>query len=338
MLDPFTHALHPTDPGRTAVGTWSGGRFLHFGEALDDERFVSLIRPDKAINTIITADVHGAGNADKLVARAIAHGRRRKICVIGAVGLDFYSGERLGIHGFPRFTDPRLRGPRSYGDYLSMATESSLERCGIDRFDLLLLHSPDPIGYTSEVVWREMAALREAGLARMIGVAPGSELEFSTDALECFARFGGLMDWALIKLSPLEPMPGELYLHAAVAAQINVISRICGYGGLGIDRVLPEQQALEPIARRAGLTMLQLACQWNLSHEAVSCVVPTLVQETGPGARPVEQKRAELAALPADVRLSPADLEAIAAVGDGARRSAGHEPLVAASPHHLAPA
>src|SRR5437763_17215279 len=26
------------DPTRTALGTWSGGRFMHFGEALDDER------------------------------------------------------------------------------------------------------------------------------------------------------------------------------------------------------------------------------------------------------------------------------------------------------------
>ncbi len=48
--------------------------------------------------------------------------------------------------------------------------------------------------------------------------------------------------------------------------------------------------------------MIQLACQWNLAHEAVACVVPTLIQEAGPGARPVEEKRAELAALPAELR------------------------------------
>ena len=331
------HPTHPTALGRMAIGTWSGGRFLRLGEPLDDERFVSLIHPDRVINTVITADVHGAGNADKLVGRAIANARRGKTRVVGAVGLDFYGGERRGPEGFPRFTDPQLRGPRSYGSYLSMATELSLERCGIDRFDLLLLHNPDPIGYTSEVVWRAMAALRDTGLTRMIGVAPGPEPEFSSDALECFARFGGLIDWTLIKLSPLEPMPGELYLDAAAAGGVQVISRICGYGGLGIDRVLPERETLAPIAERAGLTMLQLACQWNLAHEAVACVVPTLIQETGPGARPVEQKRAELAALPSQVRLSGADLEAIAAVGDGARRAAGRQ-APAGAPHHLAPA
>ena len=25
------------DPTRTAIGTWSGGRFMHFGEPLDDD-------------------------------------------------------------------------------------------------------------------------------------------------------------------------------------------------------------------------------------------------------------------------------------------------------------
>ena len=63
--------------------------------------------------------------------------------MIGAVGHDFYSGQRDGAKGFPRFTDPRLRGEADYADYLRMATERSLERCGLDSFDLLLRSSPE---------------------------------------------------------------------------------------------------------------------------------------------------------------------------------------------------
>jgi aryl-alcohol dehydrogenase-like predicted oxidoreductase len=321
MFDRFTHHTHPSGPGRIAIGTWSAGRFLHLGEPLDDARFISLLRPGNGIDTVITADVHGAGNADKLLGRALAGTKRSKACVVGAVGLDFYSGERCGEAGFPRFTDPQLRSERSYGAYLSMATELSLERCGIDSFDLLLLHNPDSIGYTSQVVWEGMLALRDAGLTRMIGVAPGPEPDSASDVRACFERFGEMIDWALIKRTPLEPMPGELYLDAAGAAGVKVITRICGYGGLGIDRVLPEQPALQPIAERAGLTMLQLACQWNLAHEAVACVVPTLIQEIGPGARPVEEKRAELATLPLEQRLTPADLDAIDTIGDVSRHA-----------------
>ena len=60
---------------------------------------------------------------------------------------------------------------------------------------------------------------------------------------------------------------------------------------------------MRPIAEATGLTMLQLACPWDLAHEPVACVAPTLIQESGPGARPIEDKRAELAALRAEAPL-----------------------------------
>src|SRR3954454_9642780 len=156
------------DPTQTAVGTWSGGRFMRFGEALDDDRFLSLIRPGEGIDTVLTADTYGAGEADTLLGRALAGVPRDSYCLVGAVGHDFYTGERAGAKGFPRFTDPALRGPSEYAGYLRMATERSLERCGADAFDLLLLHNPDRTGYTSEAVWDGMAALRDDGLAHAI--------------------------------------------------------------------------------------------------------------------------------------------------------------------------
>ena len=96
-----------------------------------------------------------------------------------------------------------------------MATERSLERIGADAFDLLLLHNPDRTGYTSEAVWEGMAALRDAGLTRRLGVAPGPANGFTLDLLDCFERFGALIDWAMVILNPLEPWPGELVLDAA---------------------------------------------------------------------------------------------------------------------------
>ena len=272
------------------------------------ERFSSLISPDESIRTVITADVYGTGDADRMLGRAIAGRPREGMCVVGAVGHDFYTGERDGPKGFPRFTDPRLRDSSAYGDYLKMATERSLERCGIDRFDLLLLHNPDRIGYTSETVWNGMSALREVGLTRMIGVAPGPANGFTLDLIDCMERYGELIDWAMIILNPLEPWPGEMALGAANKSNVKVITRVVDYGGLFFDDVLPGQELaphdhrsfrppgwieagrerlerIRPVADRAGLTMIQLACQWNLAHEPVACVVPTLIQEAGPGAR-----------------------------------------------------
>ncbi len=314
-------------PTQTALGAWSGGRFMHFGEQVDDERLLALLTPDAAIRTVLTADVYGTGEADHLVGRAVAPLARDDYVLVGAVGHDFYDGERQGAKGFPRFTDPALRGPDDYAAYLRRATEASLTRCGVDRFDLLLLHNPDRTGYTSEAVWDGMAALREDGLTDLIGVAPGPANGFTLDLIDCFERFGDRIDWAMVILNPLEPWPGELALPAAAAHDVRVITRVVDYGGLfagdlldaeglgprdhrafrpagWIERGRERIERMLPIAERHGLTPLQMACHWNLAHEPVRCVVPTLVQESGAGARPVEQKRAELAALPAEVRLS----------------------------------
>jgi aryl-alcohol dehydrogenase-like predicted oxidoreductase len=349
----MTNSPPPMEPGPIAVGTWSGGRFMRFGEPLDDERFLALITPDDSIGTVMTADVYGAGEADRMLGRAIAGRPRHAMCVIGAVGHDFYTGERDGAKGFPRFTNPRLRDASSYGDYLRMATEHSLERCGLDSFDLLLLHNPDRTGYTSEQVWDGMAALRDAGLTRLIGVAPGPANGFTLDLIDCLERFGPLLDWAMIILNPLEPWPGELCLNAAAAADVKVITRVVDYGGLFFDDVRPGQtlapqdhrsfrpsgwiergreriDAMRPIAEHAGLSMIQLACQWNLAHAPVACVAPTLIQEVGPGARPVEGKRAELAALPRELRLTREEVEEIRTVGD----NTGCMALKGATPEH----
>src|SRR5438105_4956574 len=135
--------MTPVDPGPSAIGTWSGGRFMRFGEALEDQRLTALFAPDDQIRTVITADVYGEGEADRMLGRALAGKPREPFCAVGAIGHDFYTGERAGAKGFPRFTDPGLRGPEQYGDYLQVATERSLERRGLDSFDLLLLPNPD---------------------------------------------------------------------------------------------------------------------------------------------------------------------------------------------------
>jgi aryl-alcohol dehydrogenase-like predicted oxidoreductase len=341
------------DPTRTAIGAWSGGRFMHFGEPLSDERLLALLRPGAGIDTVMSADAYGAGEADLLLGRAIEGVDRDSFCLIGAIGHDFYEGEREGAKGFPRFTDPRLRSESGYGEYVRMATERSLERLGAERFDLLMLHNPDRTGYTSESVWEGMRAVRDAGLTRLLGVAPGPANGFTLDLIDCVERFGELIDWAMIILSPMEPWPGELVLDAAAAHDVKLIARVVDYGGVFHDDVRPghafaqydhrkfrpdgwvqagveKLERMRPYAERHGLTMLQLACQWNLAHAAVECVAPTLIQESGStqrahssggrvgpgGARPVEDKRAELASLPPGTRLSDTEMAELRAIGD----------------------
>jgi aryl-alcohol dehydrogenase-like predicted oxidoreductase len=327
------------DPTTTAIGTWSGGRFMHFGEPLEEQRLLALLTPGNGIDTVISADAYGAGEADSMLGRALQGLPREDYCLVGAIGHDFYTGQREGAKGFPRFTDPRLRGERDYASYIRMAAERSLQRLGAERFDLLLLHNPDRTGYSSTAVWEGMRAVRDEGLTRLLGVAPGPANGFTLDLIDCFERFSELIDWAMIILNPLEPWPGELALDAAAAHDVRLIARVVDYGGVFHDDVAPghafaeydhrkfrpagwvEQgraklELMRPIAERHGLSMLQLACAWNLAHAPVGCVAPTLIQESGTGARPVEQKRAELAAVRVPSPLSSEEVAEIAAIGE----------------------
>lgn len=325
------------DLTRTAYGTWSGGRYMHFGEPLNEERFLKVTQHawQRGIRTFMTADVYGNGAADEMLGRALAGLPRDSYCLVGALGHDFYQGERSGAKGYPRFT--ATRKPVEYAGYLRMAAEKSLARLGTDKFDLLLLHNPDLTGYTSDKVWNAMDKLKGAGLTERLGVAPGPANGFTLDLILCLERFGPLLDWAMIILNPLEPWPGCLVLPAAVKHGVSVITRVVDYGGLFHDDVKPGHQfgpqdhrtfrpagwveagvakmdQMRDLAAKHKITLLQLACLWNLSQPAVKSVIPTLIQETGENARPIESKVDDLASLP-EIKLSADECEFIAEIG-----------------------
>lgn len=313
---------------------------MHYGEPVDEDRYIRLIRLayEKGIRTFMTADVYGNGAADEMLGRALVGIPRDTYCLVGTIGHDFYTGKREGSKGYPRFTHPALRGPDQYASYLRMATEKLLARCQASRLDLVLLHNPDSIGYSSDAVWKGMTQLQDAGLTDMLGIAPGPANGFTLDIISCIEKFGSVMDWAMIILNPLEPWPGNMCLSAAEKHGVKIMTRVVDYGGVFHDDVKPghvfghhdhrsfrpagwveagceKAEQMRPIAQKHGLTMLQLACVWDLSQPAVHSVIPTLIQETGPNAKSIEQKVEELASLP-DVRLTTEESRRIFEIGN----------------------
>ena len=345
------------EPTTTAYGTWSGGRFMHFGETLNEERFISCIETayEAGIRTFVTSDVYGNGKADELLGRALKGIDRASYSLVGMIGHDFYEGQRQGARGYPRFTDPELRGPEGYAGFIRMAAGKELERCGSDHFDLLMLHNPDELGYTSEPLWKAMKAAKDEGLTRMLGIAPGPANGFSLDLVGCFERFGEVIDWSMLILNPLEPWPVGLTLPACEKHGVKVMTRVVDYGGvfhgdLGlpghefkpgdhrtyrpegwVQHGMDKAERMRPIAEKYGLTLLQFASIWNLSHPAVESVVPTFIQEAGDGARPIEDKIREFAALP-NIRLTAEEVEAVRQIGD----NTGCMMLKGASKRHTA--
>lgn len=329
------------DLTKTAFGVWSGGRYMHYGRKLDEPEFHDLIRKayDDGIRTFVTADVYGEGDGDTQLGKALADKDRDSWCLVGMIGHDFYKGRRQGPKGFPRFTDPGLRGEGEWSEYVHMAVDRSLERLGTDRFDCLMLHNPDHEGYTHDRVWEALAEVKERGRASMLGVAPGPANGFTLDLLASFEKFGELIDWSMIILSPMEPWPGGLVLECARKHEVKVLTRVVDFGGIFFDDVKPEHEfaamdhrtyrpagwieagcekleKMRPIAQRRDLTMFHLACQWNLAQTAVEAVVPSLIQEVGEGARAIADKVAELASLPEENRLTGEERAELARIGD----------------------
>lgn len=329
------------EPTTTAYGTWSGGRFMHFGETLSEERFIGCVETayESGIRTFVTSDVYGNGKADELLGRALSGVDRSTYSLVGMIGHDFYEGQRQGARGYPRFTDATLRGPEGYRDFVRMAVSRELERCGAEAFDLLLLHNPDELGYTSDAVWDAMKAVKDEGLSQQLGIAPGPANGFSLDLVGSFERFGDVIDWAMLILNPLEPWPVGLTLPACAQHGVKVMTRVVDHGGVfhgdlareghvfkpgdhrtyrpegWVQHGMEKADRMRPLAEQYGLTLLQFASIWNLSHPAVESVVPTFIQEAGEGARAIEEKIREFALLP-DLRFTEEEVESIRQIGD----------------------
>ncbi|MDB4369554.1 aldo/keto reductase [Akkermansiaceae bacterium] len=325
---------------QTGYGTWSGGRYMHFGEVLEEDRYRQCIRVayESGIRTFVTADVYGQGRADKALGETLSEYPRDSYCLVGMVGHDM-DQERQGSAGYPRFTNPEFRKPAGYRDFLRKACEASLKNCQTDHFDLVMLHNPDEAGYTHKEVWKGMDALKQEGLSERLGIAPGPANGFTLDLLHVFENFGSIIDWSMIILNPLEPWPGQQVLASAKKNDIDLLTRVVDYGGLfhgdmkpghvfrpgdhrsyrpdgWIERGWEKLQEMKPIAEKHGLSMIQFASAWNLSQAPVKCVVPTVIQEAGENAVPIEDKIRDYASLPGTVRFTAEEVDQIRAIGD----------------------
>jgi len=150
---------------------------------------------------------------------------------------------------------------------------------------------------------------------------------------------GELLDWAMIILNPLEPWPGQHVLSSAKKNNIDLLTRVVDYGGLfhgdmkpghefkpgdhrsyrpdgWIERGWEKIQGMTEIAEKHGLSMIQFASAWNLSQDPIKCVVPTVIQEAGENAVPIEDKIRDYASLPEDAKLTAEEVEHIRRIGD----------------------
>ncbi len=176
-------------------------------------------------------------------------------------------GRGLAASGLPRsdlFVTTKLWGTEHAPPRASAALHASLERLGLDFVDLYLIHWPQSTQGLYVQAWEQLLQLREAGLARDIGVC-----NFLPRHIEELASAG----------LPL-PAVNQIEIHPFHQQEwIRDFNRSAGisteaWAPLGRMMVL-ESPAIVAIANEVGRTPAQVVLRWHLQSGHI--VIPKSV-------------------------------------------------------------
>ena len=184
------------------------------------------------------------------------------------------------------------------------ACEESLERLGLDYVDLYLIHWPMPMNGLAVDTWEELIRLREEGLVTSIGVAnfPAQRIDELTEATRVVP---------VLNQIELNPYFAQNDLREANRER-GVLSE--AWAPLHRGKGLFDEPIIREIAERLEATPAQVVLAWHLALGTIAIpksVTPSRIREN-------------FGAL--NVRLTPEDLAAIAALDRGEAGRTGFDP------------
>ncbi|TMB54696.1 MAG: aldo/keto reductase [Chloroflexi bacterium] len=300
-------------------GAWAaGGGGWAFGWGpQDDAASIAAIRHAVArgVNWIDTAAVYGLGHSEEVVGRALRElPSAERPLVFTKCGLQWDESDRM------KQAKRALRP-----DSIPRECEASLRRLGIERIDLFQFHWPDVTGIPVEESWGALARLVEQGKVRAAGVSnfdvallercrsvrhvdslqpPFSAIRRGVAAAEipwCAEHGTGVIVYSPMQSGLLTDAFSEDRMQALAADDWR--RRAPEFQPPKLQRNLALRDALEPIAKGKGVSVGALAVAWTLAWPGVTGAIV--------GARSPEQVDGWIGA--ADLRLDPAELDAIAA-------------------------
>ena len=281
------------NPSRIAYGLWN--------RVETDKSHAELLKMalDAGVQTFITSDSLSGGEAERNLGEAIRGADRESLSLVGCIGYDTCGGTAGSGYSSSkaRFTS---RDESEYKSYVESAVKATLERLGTDYLDVLLFQDPDRSGFRSQAVWDAFAKVKDLGMVKAVGIAPGPANGYSIDLLHCFDQFGDILDWAMVVYNPLESWPGELVLKAAEERGIQLIARESAIPGgpnapaAKAERAARKQKIDEEICDANDTSIDALWSLWSQSAPGVKCVAPPM---PGTDEWPIEARIQELAEL-----------------------------------------
>ncbi len=299
-------SLGGAEVSEVGLGTWQLG--AGWGRVTDEDALATLhAAADAGATFIDTADVYGYGRSEERIGRFLSERGER-----------FFIATKIG-------RNKPLAGPETHTLQTYEAhCRASLARLGLERADLLQLHTIPGDALRSGRPLEHLQALRDKGLTRFVGAS----VETEEEALFCLERG---VDAVQIIFNIFRQKPLEALFDRAKEAGAAVIARVPLASGLLSGKLhagttyakndhrrfnrdgryfnvgetfagLPYEKGLEladrlRTLRPKGMTMAQTALRFALDFPAVSVVIP--------GARKPAQA-AENAAASGSPPLSPA--------------------------------
>jgi aryl-alcohol dehydrogenase-like predicted oxidoreductase len=314
---------------RVGFGAWAigGGGWSYAWGAQDDDSSIAAIRlaVNRGINWIDTAAVYGLGHSAEIVARALAD--------VPAASRP-YIFTKGGLEWDPAHP---ARPPRRVATAASIRREidASLRRLRVERIDLYQVHWPPEADTPIEEYWQAMLDLKREGKARAVGLSNHSMSQLETaerlghvDSLQppfsairreaaadelpwCAAHGTGVIVYSPMQAGLLSG--GFSRDRARRLPPDDWRARDPQFTGEPLERNLALAAALEPIAKRRGVSVASVAIAWTLAWPGVTAAIV--------GARSAAQVDGWLDA--GSVDLTPADLETIGYAIDRTGAGAG---------------
>jgi aryl-alcohol dehydrogenase-like predicted oxidoreductase len=249
----------------------------------DDSDSIATIRRavELGINWVDTAPLYGFGHSEEIVGQALS--------VFSAEERPFVF-TKAGRKADPADTS---KPPFAVLDERSIREELevSLRRLGAERIDLYLIHAPAADGQGVEEYWNVLAALRQEGKVRAIGLSnhsvPQLEAAEAITHVEAIQpplsaikdeAVADLLPWCeshrtgVIVYSPMGGglLAGEVTREVALNLAPNDWRRTNPIFSVGLDRSLRIADAVRAVAAEHGVSMPAVAIAWALAQPAVS--------------------------------------------------------------------
>lgn len=178
-------------------------------------------------------------------------------------------GEAIRAAGLPRselFITSKLRNGGHQRDAALRAFDDTMEKLGIDRIDLFLIHWPVPSQDKYVEAWKTLVELKQAGRIKSVGVS-----NFNQDHLERIIGETGVTPAVnQIELHPRFQQRDKREFHAKHGIRIE------SWSPLGSGRLLADP-TLEGIAKKHRKSVAQIIIRWHLQQGLV--VIPKSIHQ-----------------------------------------------------------